>query len=109
NCLSGEMFQLTEKERLHVISMVVKTAARHKVKVVATGTFSSNMKTCAEFIKQVFDAGADAVVIIANQLASQEEDETIFKKNIETLLNLTGTIPLGMYECPYPYKRLISP
>ncbi len=109
NCLSGEMFQLTEKERLQVISTVFNIAAPHKVKVVATGTFSSNMNTCAVFIKQVYDAGADAVVIIANQLANQEEDETTFKKNTDTLLNLTGTIPLGMYECPYPYKRLISP
>lgn len=109
NCLSGEMFQLTEKERLQVISQVAKTAAKHEVKVVATGTFSSNMNTCADFIKQVYDAGVDAVVIISNQLASLEEDETIFKKNTETLLNLTGTIPLGMYECPYPFKRLISP
>lgn len=108
NCLSSEMFQLTDEERLHIIRSVVK-ATGSRVPVVASGTFSSDMVRCSEFIKQVYDAGAEAVIIITNQLAEMNEDEDIVKTHIELLLTLTGEIPLGLYECPAPYKRLLSP
>ena len=107
NCLSSEMFQLTNLERLKVIETVVK-AAKSKVKVVASGTFSQDMKACSQFIKLVYDKGVDAVIVISNQIADLEEGDDVFKKRIELLLKLTGTTPLGLYECPYPYKRLIS-
>lgn len=107
NCLSSEMFQLTTTERLKVIQTVVK-AANSKARVVASGTFSPDMKKCAEFIKQVHDTGVDAVIVISNQIADIDEGDDVFKKRIELLLELTGNIPLGLYECPYPYKRLIS-
>ncbi len=107
NCLSSEMFQLTTAERLKVIHTVVKTA-KSKARVVASGTFSQDMKKCAEFIQQVYDTGVDAVIVISNQIADIDEGDDDFKKRIELLLKLTGNIPLGLYECPYPYKRLIS-
>jgi 4-hydroxy-tetrahydrodipicolinate synthase len=107
NCLSSEMFQLTTAERLKVIRTVVKTA-KSKARVVASGTFSQDMKKCAEFMKQVNDTGVDAVIVISNQIVDVEESDDVFKKRIEILLKLTGNIQLGLYECPYPYKRLIS-
>src|SRR5664279_192588 len=108
NCLSSEMFQLTNEERLQLIRAVVHTA-QSKAGVVATGTFSPDMETCADFIKQVFDTGVDAVIVISNQIADIDEGDDVFKERIDLLLQLTGDIPLGLYECPYPYKRLISP
>ncbi|MEO8413249.1 MAG: dihydrodipicolinate synthase family protein [Ginsengibacter sp.] len=108
NCLSSEMFQLTNKERLQLIRAVIQ-AADSKAGVVASGTFSPDMETCATFIKQVYDTGVDAVIVISNQIADIDEDDDVFKKRIDLLLQLTGDIPLGLYECPYPYKRLISP
>ncbi|MEO8568536.1 MAG: dihydrodipicolinate synthase family protein [Ginsengibacter sp.] len=108
NCLSSEMFQLTNEERLKLVRAVVATA-NSKVGVVASGTFSQDMKTCAEFIKQVYDTGVNAVIVISNQIADIEEGDEVFRKRIDLLLQLTGNIPLGLYECPYPYKRLISP
>jgi 4-hydroxy-tetrahydrodipicolinate synthase len=107
NCLSSEMFQLTAAERIKVIRSVVN-AAKSKAKVVASGTFGADIKKCSEFIKQVYDQGVDAVIVISNQIADIDEKDDVFKKRIELLLNLTSTIPLGLYECPYPYKRLIS-
>ncbi|MEO6288995.1 MAG: dihydrodipicolinate synthase family protein [Ginsengibacter sp.] len=108
NCLSSEMFQLTNEERLKVIRTVVSTA-KSKAGVVASGTFSTDMEKCAEFIKQVYDTGVDAVIVLSNQVADIEEDDEVFKSRMDTLLKLTGKIPLGLYECPYPYKRLVSP
>lgn len=107
NCLSSEMFQLTNEERLKVIRTVV-TTAKSKAGVVASGTFSPDMKVCAEFIKQVYNTGVDAVIVLTNQIADIDEGDDVFKKRMEVLLKLTQNIPLGLYECPYPYKRLIS-
>lgn len=42
-------------------------------------------------------------------LANQEEPDEVFNVNMFKLLDLTYQIPLGFYECPVPYKRLISP
>lgn len=108
NCLSGEMFQLTDDERLKVISGVVKIASEHGLKVVASGTMTGDAAISASFIKRVYDTGVAAVVIISNQPVKMEEEEDAFKAEMEKLLRLTGDIPLGLYECPYPYKRLIS-
>jgi 4-hydroxy-tetrahydrodipicolinate synthase len=30
-------------------------------------------------------------------------------KNLETFLGLTDNIPMGTYECPAPYKRILTP
>jgi 4-hydroxy-tetrahydrodipicolinate synthase len=56
----------------------------------------------------VYDTGVDAVIVLTNQVADIDEGDDIFKKRIKLLLKLTGNIPLGLYECPYPYKRLVS-
>lgn len=108
NCLSSEMFQLTDEERLQVIKAVVDTVGA-EVPVVASGTFGPDMKSCSEFIRRVYDTGVDAVIVITNQLVEVEQCEEVLKKNVELLLSLTGDIPLGLYECPDPYKRLLSP
>ena len=108
NCQSSEMFQLTDQERLKVIRTVLK-AADGKVPVVATGSFSHSMERSADFIKRVYDTGVAAVIVLSNQLAYSHESEDEVKRNTEQLLKLTADIPLGLYECPYPYKRLISP
>lgn len=107
NCLSSEMFQLTDKERLLVVRTVVKEA-NSQTPVVASGTFSHDIPACADFIKKIYDQGPVAVIIITNQIAAIDEDDSVFKKRVEQLLKLTGNIPLGMYECPAPYKRLLS-
>jgi len=106
-CLSSEMFQLTDEERLKIIKHVIAQAAG--VPVIATGTFTSDLEQSADFIKKVFDTGVKTVVIITNQIADAHEDDTIFKKRMEYLMKATENIPLGLYECPDPYKRLLSP
>ena len=108
NCASSEMYSLTDAERLLIIQTSLK-AAQGKVPVVATGTFSHSIDKCADFIKQVYDTGVAAVVLITSQLADKEEDDDTLKKRTGQLLKLTGNIPLGIYECPSPYKRLLSP
>jgi 4-hydroxy-tetrahydrodipicolinate synthase len=108
NCLSSEMFELTEQERLQVVKHVVNVAGG-AVRVVATGTFGGKIQTQADFVKKIYETGVDAVIIITNALASQQETDEVFNANMFKILDLTDTIPMGFYECPVPYKRLISP
>ena len=107
NCLSSEMFELDRNERISIIKTVVKAAKN--TPVVATGTFVSDINANAEFIKEVYDQGVKAVIINSNQLVDADADGNDFKIQLEKLMQETGNIPLGIYECPVPYKRLLSP
>jgi 4-hydroxy-tetrahydrodipicolinate synthase len=108
NCLSSEMYELEEEERLQLIKHVLKIA-NGTVPVVATGTFGGPVSKQADFIKRVKDTGADAVILITSLLADKQESDEIFEERFFDLLSQTDNIPLGFYECPDPYKRLLSP
>ena len=108
NCLSSEMFQLTNAERLQLTKTVVDHC-KDKVPVVATGSFYRESDKNVEFIKQIYDLGADAVILISSVLAEPGESDDFLKKQLEEIMDATGDIPLGLYECPVPYKRVISP
>lgn len=108
NCLSSEMFQLTADERYRISKTVVETV-NGALPIVATGTFGEDIRTNADFIKRLYDAGVTAIVLNTNQLTAAWESDAVFKEKLGELLNQTGTIPLGLYECPVPYKRLLSP
>ncbi|WP_254412905.1 dihydrodipicolinate synthase family protein [Dyadobacter diqingensis] len=106
NCLSSEMYELSEEERIDVTRTVVEQVAG-RVPVVATGTFGGAIATQAEFVKRIYDTGVQAVIVISGLIAAEDESDEIFLKNALELIAATGDIPLGFYECPVPYKRLI--
>ncbi|UOR03571.1 dihydrodipicolinate synthase family protein [Hymenobacter aerilatus] len=107
NCLSSEMFELSDAERLQSIRHVVDVVGG-AVPVVATGTFAGSLPEQADFVKQVYEAGTEAVIVITGLLAAQSESKAVFNERVMRLLDWTDSIPLGFYECPEPYKRLLS-
>ncbi|KAA6440166.1 dihydrodipicolinate synthase family protein [Dyadobacter flavalbus] len=107
NCLSSEMYELNEEERLQVTQMVVNQAAG-RVPVVATGTFGGPVPLQADFVKRIYEIGVQAVIIITSLLADENESDDIFLSRAKELIDLTNDVPLGFYECPVPYKRLIK-
>ena len=107
NCLSSEMYELTPDERLKVTKCVVdQTAGR--VPVVATGTFGGPIAEQAEFVNRIYETGIQAVIVITSLIADEDESDAVFLERMHQLIELTGNVPLGCYECPVPYKRLIS-
>ncbi|MFC1223437.1 dihydrodipicolinate synthase family protein [Pedobacter sp. BG31] len=108
NCLSSEMFELTDKERIQVIKHVIKVV-NGAVPVVATGTFGGPISKQADFVKAVSDTGVEAVIAITSLLANEEESDEIFNDRVFELLHQTDEIPMGFYECPVPYKRVLKP
>lgn len=107
NCLSSEMFSITEEERLELTRHVV-AQVNGRVPVVATGSFGLTIEDKAEFTKKIYDTGIDAVVLITGHYAKIEEGDDVLLRNFEKMFDLTGNIPLGMYECPAPYKRILG-
>lgn len=107
NCLSSEMYELSVLERLDVVSTVVKTAAG-RVPVVATGTIEGTLHEMAEFSKKLYKIGVQAVIVLNNILSVESDSDAIFLSKMHQFMELTPGIPLGIYECPVPYKRLIS-
>jgi len=108
NCLSSEMFQLTEAERLTITRTVIDHVDG-RVPVVATGSFHYKAEDNIDFIKKVYDSGAAAVILISGVLATPDDDDTHLKSQVQKILDATGDIPFGFYECPMPYKRLLNP
>ena len=107
NCLSSEMFSISEDERLELTKHVVD-CVKGRVPVVATGSFGLTIEDKAEFTKKIYDTGIDAVVLITGHYAKVDESDDVLLRNFGKMFNLTDDIPLGLYECPAPYKRILS-
>lgn len=108
NCLSSEMFSISEEERLELTRHVVKYV-NGRVPVVATGSFGWTIEDKAEFTKAIYDTGIDAVILITGHYAKVDDGDEVLLSNFEKMFGLTENIPLGLYECPAPYKRIVSP
>ena len=108
NCLSSEMFSITEAERLQLTSHIVKYV-NGRVPIVATGSFGLTIEDKAEFTKKIYDTGVNAVILISGHYAKVEESDEVLLNNFDKMFSLTGDIPFGIYECPAPYKRILSP
>ena len=108
NCLSSEMYSLTEDERLELTRHIVRHV-RGRVPVVATGSFGLTIPDKAEFAKKIYDTGINAVILITGHYANVDDGDDILLRNFDRMFKLTPGIPMGLYECPAPYKRVISP
>ncbi len=107
-CQSSEIFYLNKEERLRITEITVQTA-NHRVPVIASGNTSDSLEEQAEELNAAWKLGADAVIILSNRLAAEEEGSDIWIGNLQRLLEmLEPDMKLGMYECPYPYKRVLS-
>lgn len=107
-CQSSEIFFLSFEERLELLRFIMKHIPKG-MNVVASG------HTADELDRQIYEAnafineGIDAYVFISNRFAKEDEDDSVFLNNYEKAVNSIPEIGLGIYECPYPYKRLMTP
>lgn len=107
-CQSSEMFFLSKEERFEIARSVVRYA-KSRVPVIACGNLSGTLDEQVIETDQMAGTGVDAVILITNQFASAEESDAVWLERCEEFLKrIDKDIPLGFYECPYPYKRLIS-
>ena len=107
NCQSSEMFELSNDEKLRIVKHVMKITTG-RVPVIAVGNFGKTIAGQADFIKKIYDTGVQAAIIVTSLIASENEQPEIFEEKVFQLFELTGKIPLGFYECPEPYKRILT-
>lgn len=115
-CQSSELFYLTREERRKMVEIVREEVLRiaaqsgsEPMTVVASGHVSSSIDEQTEELLEMHEAGADAVILITNRLDIDNSGESKWLKDLEQLIRrLPEDVNLGIYECPTPYKRLLS-
>ncbi len=111
-CQSSEIFYLSLEERVELNRRVYARAKAldKDFLVVSSGHVSDTLEAQAEELNAIYESGTDALILITNRLDINNEGDDVFIANCEKLISmLPADAKLGFYECPYPYKRLVTP
>lgn len=115
-CQSSEIFYLSQEERTELNRVVYRRAkelersGNRRFTVVSSGHVSDSPEKQAEELNAVYASGTDALILITNRLDPNNEGDDVFIRNAEALIEkLPADARLGLYECPTPYKRLVTP
>lgn len=105
---SSEMQFLSLAERAELARFVVERVAG-RVPVVASGHISDDLDAQAAELCAAAESGAQGVVLVTNRLDPQRQGSAALLDHLHRLLaRLPSDLPLGLYECPAPYRRLLS-
>ena len=108
NCQSSEMFFLSEAESLQLTRFVLDTVDG-RVPVVASGHTACSLSQQLDQLGKIAETGVDSVILISNRLAMPSESDATVLANLQKITAaVTDKVGLGIYECPHPYKRLLS-
>ena len=115
-CQSSEIFCLTLEERVELNRVVWQKAKQlekdegRQFTVVSSGHVSDSLEDQARELNEIARTGTDAMILITNRLDLRNEGDDVWIENAKRLLaQLPQEIKLGLYECPTPYKRLVTP
>lgn len=97
NCQSSEMTELSNDERLLLITEAIKTV-QGKIPIVATGNFGKNIEEHIEFVKKVAGTGVDVVMLTVPTFLNTDEELEKYYLTIAEKVDAK----LGIYECPVP-------
>lgn len=107
-CQSSEMFYLKASERLALVEMVKKHTPEG-LQIIACGHVDDDIDRQIAHAKDMASLQPDALVLVLNRLAREDETENKAFENMLRIMDAVPDITLGLYECPFPYKRLASP
>ena len=115
-CQSSEIFYLTLEERIALNKVVYGRAKElerihgRRFTVVSSGHISDTLEGQIEELNAIWSSGTDALILITNRLDPNNEGDDVWIENCKKVISaLPCDVKLGLYECPYPYKRLVSP
>jgi 4-hydroxy-tetrahydrodipicolinate synthase len=107
-CQSSEMQFLSLEERVAVGKAVVEHTAG-RVPVLVSGHISDDMEAQIEELNAMARVGADVLVLVTNHLDPSNAGGDTARASIERILAaLPADTALGLYECPAPYRRLMT-
>lgn len=117
-CQSSEIAFLSLADRVKLSKTVKEKAdalARgaangRRMSVVASGHVSDDFNEQCTELNAVAQTGVDAVVLISNRSDIENTSDEKWIADTERILNaLPEQTMVGTYECPRPYKRLLTP
>ena len=79
-CQSSEMFYLSLEERVKYAAKTVEFAAG-RVPVIASGHVSDKIEDQITELNEIAKTGVDAVILITNRLAKEDEDDSVWIEN----------------------------
>lgn len=107
-CQSSEMAFLSEQEKLD-IAKAVTDAVDGRIQVVASGHTADDKPTQFREIENMMKIpGIGAYVLVSNRLDQKQEGEAVFMANAREIFDRFPEIDFGIYECPMPWKRLVT-
>ena len=107
-CQSSEMWFLNFEERLSLMKFI----AEHKpegMTVVASGHTADDLDRQAYEAHAFIDTGIDSYVFISNRFVQPDDSDDVLLKNMDYVVSKIPEIGLGVYECPHPRNRLLTP
>ncbi len=105
DCQSSEIFFLSLQERIRIAEFVKSHA---HVPVIASGHVSNAFPDQLDELKAIAATGVDALILITNRLVHPGRQQESIMPRVRAIMDAIPDIPLGFYECPYPFKRLIT-
>jgi len=107
-CASSEIAYLSFEERRLILRALMR-AKKPGTVMLASGHVESDPALFIREAQGFANEGIDGYVFIASLIAAKEEGEDAFLRRLESAAKALGDMPLGIYECPGPYKRLLPP
>lgn len=107
-CQSSEMLQLDLSEREQLARFTVEVVDG-RVPVIASGHVGETLAEQITELTQMASTGIDCVVFVTNRLDPDHLGSEQLFKNVEALIKeLPANMRFGLYECPVPFRRLLS-
>lgn len=107
-CQSSEIFYLSFEERLELLKFIMENKPS-EMAVVASGHTANDFATQIEEAKAFSQLGIDAYVFISNRFANETESDDVLLERMFSAADSLSGVGFGVYECPYPYKRELTP
>lgn len=116
-CHSTEIHCLSLADRVKFSKTVVERAkllarddkSRKPLTVVSSGHISYDASEQLYELSAMAQTGADALIMVSNRFDIDNTGEDKWISDAERLIaKLPDDVPLGIYECPTPYKRVLT-
>lgn len=107
-CQSSEMLHLDLDER-EALARFTVDIVDDRVPVIASGHIGVTLDEQITELTRIAATGIDCLVFVTNRLDPENLGSQHLFDTVETLMReLPPDLQLGLYECPAPYRRLLS-
>ncbi|RLD09918.1 MAG: dihydrodipicolinate synthase family protein [Chlamydiae bacterium] len=106
--MSAEVNHLSDLEKTVLAEHIVQHVD-YRVPIVAGALSAGSLIQQIELVRRISGIGADIVTVAVSQIADKNEDDQVWLHNMDSFLQeIPDNIRLGLYESPWPYRRLLS-